>query len=79
MLTNLLFSIAKDVNYEFDREQLKKGCYSPVAHERLEREWTEFRQTAIDVFSGKTCLKIFAVDQKVTEVNSETMPRVDTI
>lgn len=36
LFTNLMFAIAQDVNYKFDRVQLKNSIYSPQAHENLE-------------------------------------------
>lgn len=52
LFVNLLYSLAVDVGYRFDRVQLKKGAYSPVAHGELEIEQQQLRKLAIDLFSG---------------------------
>ena len=50
LFTNLLFAIAKEVRYQFDRVQLKKGVYSPQAHGDLELEQNMVRdEEAINV------------------------------
>lgn len=58
LFTNLLFSIAQDVRYKFDRVQLKKGVYSPQAHGDLELEQTLIRRLALKVLSGDNALKM---------------------
>ena len=52
LFINLLNAIAVDVDFTFDRVQLKKHIYSPVAHGRLEEEQEKLRHLAIDVLSG---------------------------
>ena len=58
LLTNLLFAIAKDVRYQFDRVQLKKGAYSPQAHGDLEHEQNTVRKLVLKVLSGEKALKM---------------------
>jgi hypothetical protein len=58
LFTNLLFAMAADVGYKFDRVQLKKGAYSPIAHGELEDQQRALRQHAIDVLSGSTAIKM---------------------
>lgn len=53
LMINLLYVIANDVGYSFDRVQLKKGSYSPVAHGRLESEQETMRKLFIEVLSGE--------------------------
>lgn len=55
---NLLFSIATDLKFSFDRVQLKKGSYSPIAHSDLEAEQMRLRRAMIDVLEGNECLKM---------------------
>src|SRR5262249_20674186 len=38
LFLNLLFAISNDVRFAFDRVQLRKGAYSPIAHGNLELE-----------------------------------------
>ncbi len=58
LFTNLLFAIAKDVHYKFDRVQLKKGVYSPQAHGDLELEQNMIRKLMLKLLSGENALKM---------------------
>ena len=58
LFTNLLFTIAQDVRYQFDRVQLKKGVYSPQAHGDLELDQTMIRRVALKLLSGENALKM---------------------
>ena len=58
LFVNLLNAIAVDVDFTFDRVQLKKHIYSPVAHGRLEEEQEKLRRLAIDVLSGASPLSM---------------------
>lgn len=58
LFTNLLFAIAQDVRYKFDRVQLKKGIYSPRAHSDLEAEQRAIRTLALQVLAGEKALKM---------------------
>jgi hypothetical protein len=58
LFINLLFAIAKDVHYKFDRVQLKKGAYSPQAHGDLELEQNMIRKLVLKLLSGENALKM---------------------
>jgi kynureninase len=58
LFINLLFAMATDVGYKFDRVQLKKGAYAPVAHGNLELEQGILRQLALRILSGQQALKM---------------------
>lgn len=58
LFINMLFAMAGDVGYKFDRVQLKKGSYSPIAHGELEDQQSALRKLAIDVLAGNTPLKM---------------------
>ena len=70
LFVNLLHTIALDVDFAFDRVQLKKGVYSPVAHSRLEEEQERVRQLAMSVLSGESALKM---DVTSLAVNPEAL------
>jgi hypothetical protein len=55
---HLLFTIATDVRFKFDRVQLKKGVYSPQAHGELEREQIAARKLALEVLAGQRAIKM---------------------
>lgn len=58
LFTNLLFAIAQDVHFKFDRVQLKKGVYSPQAHGDLELEQNTIRKLLVKLLSGENALKM---------------------
>lgn len=80
LFTNLLFSIAHDVDYNFDRVQLKKGAYSPIAHGDLELEHAALRRSAIRALAGETPLKMnvvgFPTNQVAADGLNETIRRL---
>ena len=73
LFTNLLFAISEDLKYKFDRVQLKRGAYSPIAHSEIETELTELRKAAVSLVTGKHALKMnvvgFPTDQEMFEAN----------
>lgn len=70
LFINLLFAMATDLGYKFDRVQLKKGGYSPVAHGNIELEQNAIRRLALKVLSGDTALKM---DISTLPVNEDAM------
>lgn len=62
LFVNLLEKMATDLGYQFDRVQLRKGAYFPVAHGRQETRNEELRDAAIAVFSGDRTLKVAVFD-----------------
>lgn len=58
LFTNLLFAMAMDLGYKFDRVQLKKGAYSPIAHGELEQDQTDLRKLGLKLLSGQTSIKM---------------------
>lgn len=58
LFTNLLFAIAQDLDFKFDRVQLKKGVYSPQAHGDLELEQNMIRRLLLKLLSGDNALKM---------------------
>lgn len=71
--TNLLFAISQDLGFSFDRVQLKRGSYSPIAHGEIEAEQNELRKATLSLVTGKHALNMnvvsLPVDQEVLEVN----------
>lgn len=80
LFVNLLFAMAEDVGYKFDRVQLKKGAYSPVAHGDLEYEESMLRKHALRVLSGEVPVKMavssFPVDEEAMKAQVELQRRL---
>jgi hypothetical protein len=75
LFINLLFAIAKDVGFKFDRVQLKKGSYTPIAHGNLEYEQNAIRKLALKLLSGESSLKMdvasFPIDDEALKTQLE--------
>ena len=73
LFTDLLFNIAKDLDYTFDRVQLKRSAYSPLGHEEIQSEINALRKSALSVVKGESALKMnvvgFPVDPEAIEAN----------
>ena len=73
LFLNLLYAIAQDVGFSFDRVQLKRGAYSPVAHEELENEQRAVRRVLIRSLSGDLPLKMEVVSLPMNEEAAAAM------
>jgi hypothetical protein len=51
--TALLFAISKDLGFSFDRVQLRRGIYTPIAHGEIEAEQTELRKATLSLVTGR--------------------------
>lgn len=58
LFVNLLFAMGQALGYHFDRVQLKKGWYSPMAHNMNEVRMDNLVNAATSVLEGKTPIKI---------------------
>ena len=67
IFTNLIFAMSQDAGYTFDRVQLKRGAYSPVAHENLENEERALRQAVIGGLTGEIPMKMNIVGMPANE------------
>jgi hypothetical protein len=71
LFTNLLAAMAEDVGFSFDRVQLKKGAYSPIAHGEQEAHVQAQRQLMGEVLAGSRAIKMavtaFPVSQEAVD------------
>lgn len=58
LLTDLLYEMAKELKYDFDKVHLKRGAYIPKGHAEMEMEQFIIRKYLLDLFSGKTPMPI---------------------
>ena len=83
LFTNLLYSMAEDIGLRFDRVQLKRGAYSPIAHGQLEEEQNELRQATLSLVTGKHALKMnvvgFPIDPEVASKNAAAIQKLGSI
>lgn len=80
LFTNLLYEIANDIGFKFDRVQLKRGSYLPVAHGELEAEQAELRRATLSLVTGKHALNMnvvgFPIDSEAVEVNKVAIQNI---
>ncbi len=80
LFTNILHAISADIGYRFDRVQLKRGAYSPIAHGELEEEQNELRKATLSLVTGKSALKMnvvaMPVDPEVASANAAAIQRL---
>jgi hypothetical protein len=65
LFTNLLYAISQDLGFKFDRVQLKRGSYSPVAHGEIEAEQNELRKATLSLVTGQHALKMNVISLPV--------------
>jgi hypothetical protein len=77
LFTNLLYAVSEDIGFKFDRVQLKRGSYSPIAHGELEAEQAELRQATLSLVTGKHALKMnvvgFPIDADAVQANKQAI------
>ncbi|MEC4337238.1 DUF6680 family protein [Stenotrophomonas pavanii] len=78
LFLNLLEKMAAELGYQFDRVQLRRGAYSPMAHGRQESEIEELRAAAIKVLTGKSALVVISPDFDVPD-GPEASPREEIL
>ncbi len=80
LFTNLLFATSKDLGFRFDRVQLKRGTYTPIAHGEIEAEQTELRRATLSLVTGKHALQMnvvgFPVDPDAVEANKVAIQNI---
>lgn len=80
LFINLLYAISQDVGFSFDRVELKRGSYSPIAHGELEEEQTAIRKGVLSLINGDNALNLnvvrFPVDAEMARANSLAMQQL---
>lgn len=56
LFTDLLYTISQAMNYDFDKVQLQRDCYRPIAHGDLETTQSNILKGLEDIFSGRSSL-----------------------
>ncbi len=80
LFTNILHAISSDIGYRFDRVQLKRSAYSPIAHGELEEEQNELRKATLSLVTGKHALKMnvvaMPIDPEMASANAAAIQRL---
>ena len=62
LLSDLLYEMAKALNYDFDKVHLRRGAYIPQGHTDIELEQGFIRRSMTDLFLGKKSIPINIVN-----------------
>lgn len=83
LFVTLLYVMARDVGFQFDRVQIKKGSYLPRGHSELEDEQTTLRKLTTEVLSGNRSLKMdvvsFATDEEALKAQINLQTKLATV
>lgn len=63
-LTDLLYSMSEFFGYKFDKVILKKGAYSPQAHETTKLEQLIIRKEFLEILTGNKSIKVCVVQNE---------------
>lgn len=53
-----MVAMSNDLNYSFDKVQIKRSSYFPIGHANIEITNKKKRNATLDVLEGKVALKI---------------------
>ncbi|MGP5210746.1 DUF6680 family protein [Psychrobacter alimentarius] len=67
LLVELLYEMAKVLNYDFDKTHIKNSSYAPVVHRENEEENTALRRGLLQVLEGKRGIPIKFSDMQKPE------------
>lgn len=65
LFVDLLKALSDALNRKFNKIQLKRGCYCPRAHEEVEAEQRDLRQSLLNIVSGKSSVPMEVVGVRV--------------
>ncbi|WP_312268369.1 DUF6680 family protein [Pseudescherichia sp.] len=72
LFTELLYTISQAMNYDFDKVQLQRDCYRPVAHGDLETTQANILKGLEDILKGKTSLPMTITNIPFNDTSAAT-------
>lgn len=79
LFTDLLYEMSKGLGYDFDKVHLKRGIYSPKAHNEDELANREIKRSLVELLSGDRPLNMAVVSFPVTEEAIQRQNRVQEL
>jgi predicted nucleotidyltransferase len=80
LFVNLLHAMAKALNYDFSKTDIRNTAYSPKAHGQLEEEQQLIRMRVLEVLEGRRALAMHVVSltaiPQPTATEEQEQPRV---
>lgn len=74
LLVELLHTMAKVLDYDFDKTHIKNSSYSPVAHGTIEEEQRLLRAGLIEVLAGTRAIPITVTNSSLALPATTTTP-----
>lgn len=74
LFTDLLYQMGKSLGYEFDKVELSKGVYSPIAHGQEQLYQAVAREWFSDVVTGKKAIPVRLVTRDEALVSVPELP-----
>ena len=71
LLTDLLYEMAKALNYRFDKVHLKRGVYQPKGHTDYWFDQEIIRRSLVNILSGQAPIPIRIIDSTTKEETQE--------
>lgn len=71
LLSDLLYEMAKSLNYEFDKVHLKRGAYIPKGHADVILDQEIIRRSLVNVLLGRNPIPVKIIDSNREETNTE--------
>ena len=68
LTADLLTEMGNSLKYDFDRVQLKKGAYHPIALANIEEEQHAIRRQVLELFGGTRRLPVAMFEQKFPDL-----------
>ena len=75
LLTDLLYEMAQNLGYEFDKVHLKKGSYNPQGHYDMEMEQNFIRRSIVDLFFGDKSIPVRLVQESHDVAEQPQIPQ----
>ena len=75
LLIALLYEMAQNLGYEFDKVHLKKGSYNPQGHFDMEMEQNFIRKSIVDLFFGDKSIPVRLVPEAHDVAEQPQIPK----
>lgn len=69
LFTELLYAISQAMNYDFDKVELQRDCYRPMAHNDLETKQKNILNGMEKIFSGESSLPMYITNLPINNAS----------
>lgn len=76
-MVELLYAMAKALDYEFDKTHIKNQAYFPEGYGDYELDQTVIRKSLVEILSGKRPLPIWVANMGEGEKNGDSTNKIE--